>query len=129
MNEGQNKNEYSPRLGETNRYLNAPFEFKEKINKEAVEKVKFVEPLLEKLEANPRVFCFHDPIAGSRWIGHYLMEDMPRKMEELYGTVELEYVKGVPGEVLAFIMRIKNFKEKIHQDPSIIDATAPEKNR
>ncbi|HPS21426.1 MAG TPA: hypothetical protein PLO44_01300 [Candidatus Paceibacterota bacterium] len=115
MNEGLNKNEYNPKLGEANRYTNSLVsnpELAKKINEEALNIVRHNMSLLEKLEADPNIFNSHDPIAGSRWVGHYLMEDVPKSIAELYGVIQPEYIDNIPKEITDFIKRIRNFGDK-----------------
>ena len=105
---------YNPKLGDANRYENARMlnrEFADKINQKASGIVKTAEPILKKVEANPQMRYFHDPIAGSMWMGHYLQEKNKEILRDLYGMAcinTLEQAADVPREVLSFINKTKN---------------------
>ena len=107
-------NQYNPKLGDVNRYENAKRlnrELADKINQEALSIVKTAEYILKKVESNPQMRYFHDPVAGSKWMGHYLQDENKRILYDLYGMAcrnKLERAIGVPREVLSFINRTKN---------------------
>ena len=68
-------------------------------------------PVLNKVESNPQMRYFHDPIAGSIWMGHYLQEKNKEILRDLYGMAcinTLEQAADVPREVLSFINKTKN---------------------
>ncbi|MDP2672437.1 MAG: hypothetical protein Q8O84_01350 [Nanoarchaeota archaeon] len=107
-------NEYNPKLGDANRYENARTfnrNLAEKINQEALSIVKTAMPVLEKVELNPQNKYFHDAIAGSMWMGHYLQDKNTEILRDLYGMScinSLEKATNVPQEILSFINRTKN---------------------
>ena len=119
MPEGLDKNEYNPKLGDANRYENSRFsnkELAEKINQEVLSMVKTDMPVLEKLEKNPGMKDFHDPITGSKWAGEYLLDEH-KKILELYGvtgvsSLEEPHASGVPREVVSFLKRIYSLTYK-----------------
>jgi|SRR3989344_6907266 len=107
-------NIYAPKLGDANRYENARIfniNLAKKINQEALSIVKTAMPVLEKVESNSQNKYFHDPIAGSMWMGHYLQEENKKILREIYGMScinTLEKAAGVPLGVISFVNRTKN---------------------
>ena len=105
---------YNPKLGDANRYENATRLNKslaEEINQEALRILRTATPILKKVEADPQNKYFHDPIAGSRWMGHYLQDENKRILDKLYGMAcvnTLEKAVDVPLEVVSFIKRTEN---------------------
>jgi len=113
MNEGLKKDEYNPKPGDANRYENARHnnkELAEKINGEALSIVNIAMPVLEKLQKNPNMKNFHDPITEGKWIGDYL-QDKSQEILNLYGVngvsdLEEPHATGVPKEIGYFLTRV-----------------------
>lgn len=106
------KEEYNPKLGETNRFINGPKEFQDKVNEEALSLVRRTLPLLEKIEKQPELARFHDPMAGDQHAIDYLNDVYWKKFEALYGS-QVQHTEGVPGEVVSLLERIKKAMDNV----------------
>lgn len=103
---------YNPPLGGVNRYENARYlnrELAEEINRKAAIIAAYNEPLVRKIQENPGMACFHDPLCKEgKWIGHHLKDEHKKVVHELYGVAshgEVKRLPGVPSSVIHFLTR------------------------
>jgi len=124
------KKEEDRELGAANRYMNGSEEFQERINNEAVRKVNQLMPVLADLESNPKLFNFHDSRIprDAGHLGNYIFDFKVKDLDELYGA-QTEYINEhynpsikVPQEVVSFMRRVQDLKNKYAQDSNLFNA-------
>jgi hypothetical protein len=93
----------------------------DKINESALEKVSLAQPILDKLEVNPSLANFHDPVLSkmgeSRWNGHFV-EDTLSDIKNMYGVGgydEIIKAKNIPQEVKSFVSATLLYKFGVKQ--------------